>query len=39
MHFTNVLWGKTERINSVTEEKTEAPRELFHAWVFYRRLF
>lgn len=39
MHFTNVLWGKTERINPVTEGKTEAPRELFRAWVYYGRLF
>lgn len=39
MHFTNVIWGKTGRIKSVTDEKTEAQRELFHVWVYYGRLF
>lgn len=35
MHFSIVLWGKTERTKSVSKRKTETQRDLFHVWVYY----
>lgn len=38
-YFTEVLWGKAERTKSGVEKKQGRERELFHVWMYYRRLF